>query len=79
MVLKDDLFYYEDQTHYTNNKPPKGIIKLDSFFITRKDGINEDNEFTIFAIPKPLVCMAESREELDLWVGKIQYLGQNKK
>jgi hypothetical protein len=78
MVLKDDLYYYEDQNTYTNNKPPKGVVKLDSFFITRKDGPNEDHEFTIFAVPKPLVCQAESAQDLDMWVKKITYLGQKK-
>ncbi|GMH59624.1 hypothetical protein TrRE_jg8074 [Triparma retinervis] len=75
-VLKDDLYYYEDESHYEKGREPKGVIKLDSFFCIKKDGENPDNEFTIFAIPKPLVCHAESKEDLLSWVKTISRLGR---
>ncbi|GMI30157.1 hypothetical protein TeGR_g7111 [Tetraparma gracilis] len=76
MVLQDDLFYYEDESHYTKGREPKGVIRLDSFFCIKKDGENEDNEFTIFAVPKPLVCHAESKEMLDMWVKTVNKFGR---
>jgi hypothetical protein len=76
MVLKDDLFYYEDESHYTKGKEAKGVIRLDSFFCVKKDGENEDHEFTIFAVPKPLVCHAESKEELNSWVKAVAKFGK---
>ena len=71
MVLKDDLFYYEDEPTYQKGKDAKGVIRLDSYFCVKKDGENPDHEFTIFAVPKPLVCHAESREEMEEWVSLL--------
>ncbi|GMH55647.1 hypothetical protein TrVE_jg9672 [Triparma verrucosa] len=76
MVLKDDLFYYEDETHFEKGRDPKGIIRLDSFFCIKKDGENPDNEFTIFAVPKPLICHADTKEELNSWVKTIARFGR---
>jgi len=76
MVLKDDLYYYEDQATYEKGKEAKGVIRLDSFFCVRKDGENPEHEFTIFAVPKPLVCHAESKEELESWVKVLTRFGR---
>lgn len=76
MVLKDDLFYYEDEATYQKKKEAKGVIRLDSYFCVKKDGENKDNEFTIFAVPKPLVCHADSKEEMDEWVEVLTQFGR---
>ena len=74
MVLKENLLYYEDKETYLKNKDPKGVIKLDSFLCIRKDGENSEFEFTIFAVPKPTVCHAESKAESDDWCRVITHL-----
>jgi len=76
MVLKDDLFYYEDEENYERSKEAKGVIRLDSYFCVKKDGDNPEHEFTIFAVPKPLVCHAENKAELDEWFRLLTRLGR---
>ena len=76
MVLKDDLYYYEDEDAYDKGKDAKGVIQLDSYFVVKKDGENENCEFTIFAVPKPLVCHALCREDMDSWYELLTGFGR---
>ena len=76
MVLKEDLYYYDDEATYEKGKDAKGVIRLDSFFCVKKAGENKNREFTIFAMPKPLVCRAESKEELVGWLKAVAHAGR---
>jgi len=74
VVLKDELSYYEDKAHYEESKDPKGVVALDSFMCQIKDGSNPENQFSIFAVPKSLVCRADNEDDMKSWVQAISSL-----
>jgi hypothetical protein len=73
-VLQDDMKYYEDEATFSNGGAGKGLVKLNVFFVCCSDGENPEFQFTVHAMPHPLVCRAESREEMDSWVHTLNSL-----
>jgi len=73
-VLQDDMKYFEDEATFSNGGLGKGIVKLNVFFVSVADGENPQFQFTVHAMPHPLVCRCESKEDLDSWVGTLNSL-----
>lgn len=73
-VLQDDMKYYEDENTFSNGGAGKGLVKLNVFFVSCGDGENSEFQFTVHAMPHPLVCRAESKEEMDSWVNTLNSL-----
>lgn len=72
VVLQDDVRYYENEQSYLQGAPPKGYVKLSTYYVTIGEGENLSNEFTIHSLPFPLTCTAESREEMASWVETLR-------
>ena len=47
---------------------------MNVFFVCGSDGENADFQFTVHAMPHPLVRRAESKEEMDAWVCTLNAL-----
>lgn len=73
-VLQDDMKYYEDENTFNNGGAGKGLVKLNVFFVSCADGDNTDFQFTVHAMPHPLVCRAESKEDMESWVNTLNSL-----
>lgn len=73
-VLQDDLKYYESEQLFANGGNPKGIIKLNAYFVTTAEEPNSHFEFTIHAMPYALTCRAESLVELNSWINTLSSL-----
>mmetsp|Transcript_23147 Transcript_23147/g.33921 ORF Transcript_23147/g.33921 Transcript_23147/m.33921 type:complete len:260 (-) Transcript_23147:257-1036(-) len=73
-VLQDDIKYYENEQAFINGAAPKGVVKLNAFYVTTSDGENPHNEFTVHAMPYPLVCRAENEVEMKAWVDTLNSL-----
>lgn len=39
-VLQDDIKYYENEQAFVNGAAPKGVVRLNAFFVTTADGDN---------------------------------------
>ena len=73
-VLQDDIKYYESEEAFSSGAAPKGLVKLNAFFVTKAEGDNPQFEFTVHAMPYPLVCRAESEAEMNAWVDTLNSL-----
>jgi hypothetical protein len=73
-VLQDDIKYYESEQAFVNGAAPKGVVKLNAFFVTTVEGENPHFEFTVHAMPYPLICRAESELEMRAWVDTLNAL-----
>ena len=73
-VLQDDIKYYESEQAFVNGAAPKGVVRLNAFFVTTADGDNPNFEFTVHAMPYPLICRAESALEMNAWVDTLNSL-----
>jgi len=70
LVLQDDLKYYNDENSFKRGGAPKGIVKLNSFFVPTPEigPTNPENQFSIHALPFSFVCRADSTQEMLSWV-----------
>lgn len=73
-VLQDDMKYFEDEATFRNGGKGKGLVKLNVFFVSVSDGDNPNNQFTVHAMPHPLVCRADTKEEMQSWVETLNGL-----
>lgn len=73
-MLQDDIHYYEDEAAFANGGAPKGIVKLNAFFVTRADDPNPHFEFTVQAMPYSFTCRAETESEMNSWVDTLASL-----
>ena len=71
-VLQKDLQYYESEEDFINNRPPKGVISLSSYYAAVAEPPNPNLEFNVFAVPFPLSCRAETSAELISWVETLK-------
>ena len=82
-VLQDDMKYYEDEATFKNGGTGKGLVKLNVFFVSVSDDAETSDkddksapvhQFTVHAMPHPLVCRADTKEEMDSWVSTLNSL-----
>jgi hypothetical protein len=73
MVLGKDMKYYLSEEDFLRMRDPKGFISLSSYFVVAADPPNLLFEFTVFTIPFPFTCRADSKIEMDSWIQTLQF------
>ena len=73
LVLGKDLRYFLSDEDFLKMRDPTGSITLSSYFVAPAEAPNLLFEFTVYTIPFPFTCRADSEAEMNSWIETLKY------
>jgi len=78
-TLCDHLNYYENESSYLAKDEPEGVIKLDTYYVTKLAGDDDSedrngNEFTLFSFSPFTIkytLRASNNDEMEAWCATL--------
>lgn len=73
LVLGSQLTYYASEEDFVKQRDPKGVVSLSSYYVTPSPTPNTTHEFTVYTIPFPFTCRADTEIEMKSWIATMKF------
>lgn len=73
LVLGSGLKYFKSEEDFLKMGEAKGIVSLSAYFVAEGEAPNALFEFTVYTIPFPFTCRADSSAEMRAWIDTLRF------